>query len=143
MEEIDLCWKIQRAGFRVFYSGSSRVYHVGAGTLGYASPTKTYLNFRNGLIMITKHFNSGEMVWKLPLRISLDWLAAVTFLFKSQVHHTKAVLRAHKAFLRHIGKTFEKRKALRSRYPEYPRDSIFQGLVIVEYYLKRKKKLIR
>ena len=143
MEEIDLCWKLQRAGFEVWYSGKSTVYHLGAGTLGYANQRKTYLNFRNGLIMITKHFDTGEIIWKLPLRISLDWLAATTFLFRRQLPHTKAVLRAHRTFLRHMRKTMAKRRILRNSYPSYPRDSVFRGLVIIEYFLKGRRKLIR
>ena len=50
MEEIDLCWKLHRDNQKVYYCGKSTVYHVGAGTLGYGNPRKTYLNFRNGLI---------------------------------------------------------------------------------------------
>ena len=143
MEEIDLCWKIQRAGFRIYYESSSYVYHVGAGTLGYTSPSKTFLNFRNGLVMITKHLNPLEILWKLPFRLFLDWVAAITFLLKGQGPHTRAVLRAHKAYLRQFRKTLKKRRELRQSYPTYPTNNIFHGLAIVEYYLKGKKRLIR
>ena len=77
MEEIDLCWKLNRAGLRVCYCGQSTIYHLGAGTLGYNNPRKTYLNFRNGLSLIFKHFDRAELLYKLPLRLWLDWLAAV------------------------------------------------------------------
>ena len=56
MEEIDLCWKLHRTNQSVYYCGKSTVYHVGAGTLGYGNPRKIFLNFRNGLALIYKHF---------------------------------------------------------------------------------------
>src|SRR5690606_15787741 len=31
-EEIDLCWRLQNAGRRIFYTSQSTVYHVGGGT---------------------------------------------------------------------------------------------------------------
>jgi len=142
MEEIDLCWKLQRAGFKIMYCGKSTVYHLGAGTLGYSSPNKTYLNFRNGLIMITKHFSLAEMLLKFPLRIALDWIAAVVFVFKGEMQHATAVLRAHKGYMKRLTRTLEKRRELQRTHPHYPGDSIFHGLIIVEYYLKRKKKVI-
>ena len=58
MEEIDLCWRMQLNGFSVYYCGQSTVYHVGGGTLAKNNPRKTYLNFRNNLLMIYK--NAGE-----------------------------------------------------------------------------------
>lgn len=91
MEEIDLCWKIHRAGQKVMYCGQSTVYHLGAGTLNYLSPRKTYLNFRNGLFLVYRHFSTAELLIKFPLRIGLDWLAALVFLLKGQSDHGKAV----------------------------------------------------
>ena len=82
MEEIDLCWKLQRTGQKVFYCGKSTIYHVGAGTLSYSNPRKVFLNFRNGLSLLFKHLNRGELVYKLPLRILLDVIAAFQFLVK-------------------------------------------------------------
>src|SRR5690606_39626797 len=72
MEEIDLCWKLNRSGRQLYYTGKSHVFHIGAGTLAYHHPRKTYLNFRNGLMMLIKHLGSGEMIFKLPVRVLLD-----------------------------------------------------------------------
>lgn len=138
MEEIDLCWKLQRAGFHIFYSGRSTVYHVGAGTLGYQSATKTYLNFRNGLAMITKHFDPWEIILKLPVRIGLDWAAAMMFLLRSEAPHAGAVLNAHGFYLRTFRHTWRKRTELRSRYPAYPRRTVYPGLIILATSLGRK-----
>lgn len=137
MEEIDLCWKINRTPQKVYYCGKSVVYHVGAGTLGYGHPQKTYLNFRNGLALVYKHFDSTELVYKIPARLMLDWLAAFIYLVKGKPKHTLAVLKAHVHFLKFLPEHRVKRRVLRHQYPTYSRASIHKGLIIVDYYLKR------
>ncbi|MEO7989486.1 MAG: glycosyltransferase family 2 protein [Chryseolinea sp.] len=140
MEEIDLCWKLHRAGYKIYYSGKSTVYHLGAGTLDYNSPRKTYLNFRNGLSLIFKHLDSSEITYKLPIRILLDWLAAFIYLIKFQPNNTLAVLRAHVHFFKNIKRDKAKRKSIHKDYPTYPRSAIARGVILVDYYLKGKKQ---
>jgi len=139
MEEIDLCWKLNRSNDLVYYSGRSCVYHLGAGTLGYSHPRKTYLNFRNGLSLIFKHLDTDELIYKLPFRIALDWLAAVVFLFKGDGKNFLSVFRAHFGFLRQIRKLRRKRRIIRREYPSYPRKNIHPGLIIFHYYLRKRK----
>lgn len=140
MEEIDLCWKINRSGGKVFYCGKSTVYHVGAGTLGHENPRKTYLNFRNGLVMIYKHFNTIELYTKLPVRLGLDWVAALTFALRGRFSHTRAVFRAHYDFMASLNINRKKRAAIQENYPGYPRTNIHPGLIIFDYYFRRRKK---
>jgi GT2 family glycosyltransferase len=142
MEEIDLCWKIYRSGGEVYYTGSSVVYHLGAGTLGYANPRKTYLNFRNGLVMITKHFSPWEMTWKIPFRVVLDWAAIGMFLLKSQPEHGKAVLKAHVDFAKRLSVTLSKRRELRQQYPVYNHSAVYRGIALLQYFLFGRKRLI-
>lgn len=139
MEEIDLCWKIARTPQKVCYTGRSVVYHLGAGTLGYKSPMKTYLNFRNGLILIFKHLDAGELTYKLPLRVGLDWVAALMFLLKGEPANAKSVFRAHHHFLRDIGKHRRKRADLHRAHPSYSRKNVYTGLVILDYYFRSRK----
>jgi GT2 family glycosyltransferase len=141
MEEIDLCWKINRSSQKVYYTGRSKVYHVGAGTLGYESAFKTYLNFRNGLALIFKHFDSIELLFKLPFRVLLDWLAAFVFLLKGKGKNSKSVLRAHFDFLKGYKNNHKKRKEIQKMYPFYPRTNIHPGLIVFDYYLRGKKRL--
>jgi GT2 family glycosyltransferase len=141
MEEIDLCWKIHRANQRVCYTAKSKVYHVGAGTLGYNNPFKVYLNFRNGLILIYKHFGAGEMMYKLPLRMLLDWMAALLFLMKGQTGGFKSVFKAHRDFFKDIKIHRAKRKEIHKLYPQYPINGIYSGLIILSYYLRRRKTI--
>jgi len=129
MEEIDLCWKLQRAGNLVYYTGKSSVYHVGAGTLGYHHPRKTYLNFRNGLSLIFKHFNTAELFYKLPCRLILDWLASVLFLVKGDYRNFASVFRAHGDFLSQLRRLRRKRRVIRSRNATYSRECIYKGLI--------------
>jgi len=139
MEEIDLCWKINRTEDKVFYCGKSTIYHVGAGTLGYESPRKIYLNFRNGLTLIYKHLSTSELLYKFPARVILDWVAAVVFLLKGQFKNAEAVLKAHNDFIRNFRLNREKRKKIHREFPTYSTDNIYNRLIILDYYLLQKK----
>lgn len=141
MEEIDLCWKIQRSGQKVFYCGTSAVYHVGAGTLGYESPRKTYLNFKNNLTLLVKHMNRRELLYKIPLRILLDWVAALVFIFEGKFKNGTSVLDAHASFLQSLAKTLQKRKSLQHEFPHYPKDTVYRGVILFRYYLGSRKHL--
>jgi GT2 family glycosyltransferase len=138
MEEIDLCWKLQRSNHQVYYCGLSTIYHVGAGTLGYDHPRKTYLNFRNGLSLILKHFDAAELVYKFPVRLALDWLAAAVFLAQRKPANAGAVLRAHVHFLKGFRRDWRKRRAIRGAYPSYPRTAVYGGSIIFDHYIRRK-----
>jgi hypothetical protein len=139
MEEIDLCWKFHRAHQKVFYSGTSTIYHVGAGTLGYHSPKKTYLNFKNGLSLLFKHLDTAELIYKFPLRILLDWLAAFQFLLKGDPQNFMAVIKAHFKFLSNLGNDLHKRYVIRKSYPAYSKEMIYARSIVIDYYLKGKK----
>lgn len=98
MEEIDLCWRFKARGQRVVCVPQSKVYHVGGATLSAGNPKKTYLNFRNNLIMLYKNMPSKELNRIMPVRCVLDYVAAVKFAVASDWEHAKAVLRARKDF---------------------------------------------
>lgn len=99
-EEIDFCWRMQRAGYKVYCCPQSVVYHVGGGTLPKGNSRKVFLNFRNNQIMMAKNMRVGEAMWKIPFRWMLDWLSAVKSLFAGEGKYFVAVIRAHLAFLR-------------------------------------------
>jgi GT2 family glycosyltransferase len=108
MEEIDLCWRLKRMGFLLYYTSSTKVYHVGGATLSRDNPHKTYLNFRNSLLTLKK--NLPNINW-LPIyisRIFLDLLAATVFFVRNQRSHAMMVLKAHKEFKK-LHKRFEKK----------------------------------
>lgn len=102
MEEIDLCWRLRRAGRAIGYTAGTRVYHVGGGALGYGSPRKTYLNFRNSLIVLTKNLRSRWIGLRILHRFVLDQFAALKFLLEGHADHAWQVGRAHRHFLRRM-----------------------------------------
>lgn len=101
-EEIDLCWRIQLAGYKIFSCPASVVFHVGGGTLPRGNTKKTYLNFRNNQIMLYKNLPLAEKLWKIPFRISLDALSAWKGLLIGDGGYFLAILRAHLSFLKWI-----------------------------------------
>lgn len=99
-EEIDLCWRLQLAGYKIMVCPSSVVYHVGGGTLPKGNKRKVYLNFRNNLIMLAKNLPTTEAVWKIPFRLLLDHISGFKTLLGGQVSYYAAICRAHNGFLR-------------------------------------------
>ncbi len=133
MEEIDLCWRIQSNGHKIKSVPSSVVYHVGGGTLSKSSPFKTYLNFRNGLSLILKNSPLKALLWKLPVRILLDWIAAIKFLLDGGPKHSIAVFKAHgMAFIR-LFKTLNKRSNAQKSITE-PYSIVFR------YFVKKENR---
>jgi len=143
MEEIDLCWKLHRIDQKVMYCGNSTIYHVGAGTLGYGNPRKTYLNFRNGLSLIFKHLNPVELVFKLPIRVLLDWIAAIRFLAKKDSANARAVFKAHRDFYKNLGRDMRKRSENRKINGGYSRATIKRGSIIFDFYILGRKEFVQ
>lgn len=97
-EEIDLCWRIQLAGHKIYSCPSSVVYHVGGGTLPRGNSRKTYLNFRNNHIMLSKNLTYSKKIWILPIRTFLDAVSAWKGLLSGDGGYFIAIVRAHAAF---------------------------------------------
>ncbi|MFY0627385.1 MAG: glycosyltransferase family 2 protein [Reichenbachiella sp.] len=139
MEEIDLCWRFHLMKKEVYCIPESLVYHVGGGTLSKSNPRKTYFNFRNNLSMLFKNETVGKLIWKLPLKLSLDWIAAFKFWFDNSFSHFLAVIRAHFYFFSNISKNYKKRGQVNG----LRKGSVIvenQGLIISTYFLKGLKK---
>jgi GT2 family glycosyltransferase len=127
MEEIDLCWRIQKSGKNFLVVPKSEVFHLGGGTLGYESPTKLYLNFRNNLYMIIKN-HPGYLLPKLFFRMALDGLAGIKFLFEGKPRFCLVVFLAHMAIYANFIKFYKKRLFLK-KYKSKPK-GIFYGSII-------------
>ena len=98
-EEIDICWRMQLAGYKIFSCPQSVVYHVGGGTLPKGNAKKVFLNFRNNLVMMAKNMGTGEAFWKIWSRFFLDAVSAIKSLFAGEGTYFVAVIKAHFAFL--------------------------------------------
>jgi GT2 family glycosyltransferase len=137
-EEIDLCWRAQLAGYKIYACPQSVVYHVGAGTLHKESARKVYLNFRNNLVIMAKNMSAGEAIWKIFLRFWLNGLFAWKALFTGQGAHFWAVCKAHIGF---FGWLFTGRK--KSVFPA-AKKGVLQGYlhksVVWSHFARGKKK---
>ena len=110
MEEIDLCWRLRSRGRGIVCIPQSTVYHVGAATLKKENPRKTFLNFRNNLLMLYKNLPEKELKRVMFIREVLDGIAALVFLLKGEKEAARAVLQARKEFKR-IRPDFETSRA--------------------------------
>ncbi len=136
-EEIDFCWRLQLAGYKIFVQPASVVYHVGGGTLPMGDREKVYLNFRNNLIMLTKNLPVGQAWWKVPFRIGLDIIAGLKGLFTGSVVTFTAIIKAHLHYLGWL--FFERRKNIFKGKKTTKLQGVYNGLVIWQYFIKRKK----
>ena len=139
-EEIDLCWRLHCRGYQIMSVPQSVVYHVGGGTLEYESPRKTFLNFRNNLLMLYKNLPPVQWLLVMLIRIPLDYVAALQMLLSGKWLNFKAVFQARCAFWR-LRKQYKAIRAanLRNSRVQYP-TIISKRSIIVDYYLLGKRK---
>lgn len=100
MEEIDLCWRMLLVGYGVYVVPASHVYHLGGGSLPASNPRKTYLNFRNNLLLLHKNLPDSTRRRKLFVRRLLDTVAFAKFALTLDFDNARAVLKAHRDFRR-------------------------------------------
>ncbi|CAN5133496.1 glycosyltransferase family 2 protein [soil metagenome] len=100
MEEIDLCWRLKNQGYKVMYCAESVVYHLGGGTLNTENPFKTYLNFRNNLLLLKNNLPFWRAVFVITIRFMMDLLAIFRFLNEGKRRDAAAVSKAHRNFVR-------------------------------------------
>lgn len=112
-EEVDFCWRAKNHGYKIMYVGASKVYHLGGSTLSNMNPKKTYLNFRNSLFSITKNLPPRKAFGIIFIRLLLDGIAALRFIFQLRFKHFWAILRAHLSFYRQFRKMYKKREKTR------------------------------
>lgn len=137
MEEIDLCWRIHQIGYECWVVPKSLIYHVGGGTLNYMSPRKTFLNFRNNLLMIHKN-HKGWLFPKVFRRLIIDGIAGVLFLLKGQFPHTLAVLKAHFSYYALIFSVHKDRVRLKQIDLKKSHGFLNKSLLIA-YFIKKIK----
>ena len=140
MEEIDLCWRLKNLGYRIMIVHKSRVFHLGGGTLPKKNHRKTYLNFRNNIILLIKNLPPGKVIRILFVRIILDFVAAIYFLIKFDPGESFAVLKAYFSLLRNCRMIIRIRKNTGTGSGLLHHDEIFNGSIIWEFYIRRKRK---
>ncbi|MEO0332284.1 MAG: glycosyltransferase family 2 protein [Bacteroidota bacterium] len=135
MEEIDLCWRMHRAGYRLYCQPQSIVYHVGGGTMPASNPRKTYLNFRNSTVMLFKNESVNSLLWKLPAKLGLDLLAALIFFLQGKPSDGQAVLRAAWDF---IGKLSQWKRTYHVSEVSATQVQMAGSIVFAKYVLGKK-----
>lgn len=134
MEEIDLCWRIHLAGHKIKAITSGAVFHLGGGSLPASNPRKTYLNFRNNLLLLHKNLPKKDGKKLLFIRRLYDTLAFFMFVAKCDFPNAKAIIKAHMDF-----------KKMRKEYTSFPSKNLIGSLpgsncnIIIDYYLKGRK----
>ncbi len=133
-EEIDLCWRAFNKGYQIHYTSQSTVYHVGGATLNEGNPKKTFLNFRNSLLMLLKNLPKKDLFPILFSRLVLDGIAGIQFIVKGKFKHCWAIIRAHFAFYSLISKNLNKRGTTQKA-------NYFQRKSIVYFYFVKNGKV--
>ena len=140
MEEIDLCWRMRIMGYDLVCVPMSTAYHLGGATLNQGNPRKTFLNFRNNLLMLYKNLPDQQLRSVIRIRKFLDFVAAVQFLIKGDVVNMKAIRKAHKEFSQlipyytPIRQQIQKNRKATCALPEVVNQSI-----LWQYYAKENK----
>lgn len=134
-EEIDLCWRLINSGKKIFYTGKSKVYHVGGGTLNKQSAQKTFLNIRNNFSMLLKNLPFPRLIWLIFFRLCLDGAASFYFAYKNGISHFWAVLKGHFGFYAQIPGTLKRRQ-------KHQKTDYYQTKWLVfKHFLGSKKKI--
>jgi GT2 family glycosyltransferase len=136
-EEIDLCWRIQLSGYLVYACPTSFVYHVGGGTLPQGNSLKTFLNFRNNRIMLSKNLPLSKRLWVMPLRSALDAVSAFKGLLSGDGGYFLAVCKAHIAFLKWW--LFHRNSGPRPSNKKGELHGYFRGNLAWQHFVKKRK----
>jgi len=139
MEEIDFCWRLKKQNHKLYYCSTSKVYHVGGGTLNYMSPRKTYLNFRNSLYMIAKNYD-GNLFFKIFKRLILDGFAGGLFFIKFQFSHIWAIIKAHFSFYANLSSLLKKRKQIKESQTYFNATGLYKKSILTQKFLKGVKR---
>lgn len=139
MEEIDLCWRLKTAGYEIYYTPHSEVFHVGGGTLDTSNPRKTYLNFRNGLALLLINLPSKYLIPVVIYRLILDGIAGVEFLFVGHWRDTIAIIKAHLSFYKYFFVWTKARKFAKSKKVSNSYLDTYKKSIVWQYFIKKNK----
>ncbi len=136
-EEIDLCWRMQLAGYKIYSCPDSVVYHVGGGTLPKGNSLKTYLNFRNNRIMLSKNLSFSRKLYVVPVRDFLDAASALKGLFSGDPGYFLAIVKAKLGFLKWW--FFHRKQSVHPASRRGPLQGFYQGNVAWQHFAKKRK----
>ncbi|MBN2213329.1 MAG: glycosyltransferase [Bacteroidales bacterium] len=138
MEEIDLCWRLKRLGYKIVFSPEVTIYHVGGGTLPNNTPRKIFFNYRNSLFLLFKNLPSNQFLIILVTRLLLDCLSSLVYIAQLKIPFFWSVLKAHFAFYGSLGKLLAKRKKFKRKEKIRHPGEIFPGSILVRFFIKKQ-----
>ena len=136
-EEIDFCWRAQHRGYKIFVHPGSVVYHVGGGTLPKGNTLKTYLNYRNNMIMLYKNMTWYNRVLKIPVRLALNGMAATKSLLQGDAGYFIAISKAHRHFIRWM--LFHRKESLFVTNKKNKMTGWYRGSIVWDFFIANKK----
>ncbi len=137
MEEIDLCWRLKRLGYKIHVVPGSTVFHVGGGTLERGDPLKTFLNFRNNLLLLYKNLPRHKKGRIIFMRMMLDGVSALRFLFQGAAKDFWAVIRAHVAYHK-VKQSYRIQNNIQNNNVIVA--GIYPGSIVADFFLRGKKR---
>lgn len=143
MEEIDLCWRLWNAGYKVRYCPRSTVFHLGGGSMAMGSPRKVYYNYRNNLRMLWKNCSTTSLLWRFAGRYLLDIVAAFRSIFNGRREEFNAIKRAHSDFWKSFSDTRKKRASLQDQRKISSDPAALLPVTVAYQYFKKGKKTFR
>jgi len=135
MEEIDLCWRLKHLGKQIWYCPAASVYHVGGGTLAAESPHKTFLNFRNNLLVLYKNLPINKRIYIIILRFFLDFVSLIKFLADKKPKNAWAISRAHIDFLKRVWNNEVKATEIKGPFNTL---GLFPRSIVWQYYVRKQ-----
>lgn len=140
MEEIDLCWRVKNAGYKILAVPKSVVYHVGGSVITYGSFSKIYHNYRNNLIMMVKNLALWRLILLLPIRLLLDQVAALRALSLGHFTELKAILTGDFNFIVGLPKWIKARKRARKHVNNPNIVGWTNNSLVLDVFIRGKKK---
>lgn len=141
MEEIDLCWRFKNRGYEIWTCPEAKVYHMGGATLSKQSRHKSFLNFRNNLAIIVKNAPRNKLFRKIFVRLLLDSIAAIRYLFSPQWKHFFSIIHAHWDFLFFFKRWWRSRKKESGPFMFSDHEGYYHKSVVGAYFLEGRKKV--
>lgn len=139
MEEIDLCWRLKRLGFKIIYTPEVTVYHVGGGTLPNNTPRKIFYNYRNNLFLLYKNLPSKRFLSVLSTRLFFDGVSALVYIAQLKISFFWSVLKAHGAFYFGLRRLILKRRKFKRMEKISHTGEIFPKGILMMFFIRKKR----
>jgi hypothetical protein len=137
-EDIDLCWRAQKSGFKIYTCPESVVYHIGGGSLSWENHLKTFLTYRNNYILLSRNLAIYHSFPLLILRMTADFTGSIYFLFKKKSGISRAMIKAILAYFYWL--LFYKNK--RNLQPRGFKNmaGVYNGSILFPYFFRNQRK---